>query len=163
IAVLHGSPGTGKTLTAESVAETLRRPLYMVGSSELPTHLSALESSLKSVLKLMTAWNAVLLIDEADVYLEQRSSNELDRNALVSVALRVLEYHSGVLFLTTNRIRTFDEAFLSRVSIGLSWHFLFLVQTAQAFALSCETDLSAEHVMVVVRAQEKFLGQFAVA
>ena len=39
----------------------------------------------------------------------------------MSVALRVLEYHRGVLFLTTNRIKTFDEAFLSRFSIAIKY------------------------------------------
>ncbi|KAK0451608.1 P-loop containing nucleoside triphosphate hydrolase protein [Armillaria borealis] len=121
ISVLHGPPGTGKTLTAESVAELLRRPLYMVGSSELSSESSALERNLRSTLSLATAWDAVLLIDEADVFLEQRSLHELERNALVSVALRVLEYHRGVLFLTTNRIKTFDEAFLSRFSIAIKY------------------------------------------
>ncbi|TFK48813.1 P-loop containing nucleoside triphosphate hydrolase protein [Heliocybe sulcata] len=121
IAVLHGPPGTGKTLTAEAVAEYLQRPLYMVGSSELPTDPSSLEYSLRGILQLATAWDAVLLIDEADVYLEQRSLHELERNALVSVALRVLEYHRGVLFLTTNRIKSFDDAFLSRFSIGIKY------------------------------------------
>ncbi|KAK0223728.1 P-loop containing nucleoside triphosphate hydrolase protein [Armillaria fumosa] len=121
ISVLHGPPGTGKTLTAESVAELLRRPLYMVGSSELSSESSALERNLRSTLSLATAWDAVLLIDEADVFLEQRSLHELERNALVSVALRVLEYHRDVLFLTTNRIKTFDEAFLSRFSIAIKY------------------------------------------
>ncbi|KAK0194293.1 P-loop containing nucleoside triphosphate hydrolase protein [Armillaria mellea] len=124
ISVLHGPPGTGKTLTAEAVAELLRRPLYMVGSSELPSSPSGLERSLQSILSLATAWDAVLLIDEADVYLEQRSLHELQRNALVSVALRVLEYHRGVLFLTTNRISSFDEAFLSRFSIAIKYREL---------------------------------------
>lgn len=40
------------------------------------------------------------------------------RNSLVATFLRLLEYHSGVLFLTTNRVKAFDEAFLSRVSVG---------------------------------------------
>ncbi|KDQ49904.1 hypothetical protein JAAARDRAFT_200418 [Jaapia argillacea MUCL 33604] len=111
ISVLHGPPGTGKTLTAEAVAEHLKRPLYMVGSFELSTNPSYLERNLKRVLNLATAWDAVLLIDEAD----------LERNALVSVALRVLEYHRGVLFLTTNRIGSFDEAFMSRFSIGIKY------------------------------------------
>ncbi|THU75839.1 hypothetical protein K435DRAFT_706297, partial [Dendrothele bispora CBS 962.96] len=35
--------------------------------------------------------------------------------------VRVLEYHRGVLFLTTNRIKTFDEAFLSRFSVAISY------------------------------------------
>jgi hypothetical protein len=124
ISVLHGPPGTGKTLTAESIAEHLHRPIYMVGFSELSTFPDNLELNLRRILKLATAWDAVLLIDEADVFLEQRSLHELERNALVSVALRLLEYHRGVLFLTTNRITTFDEAFLSRFSIAIKYHEL---------------------------------------
>ncbi|KAJ7475163.1 P-loop containing nucleoside triphosphate hydrolase protein [Mycena galericulata] len=121
ICVLHGPPGTGKTLTAEAVAEHLKRPLYVVGTSELSTKPSTLEEKLKSILCLATAWDAVLLIDEADVLLEQRSLHEIERNSLVSVALRVLEYHRGVLFLTTNRLKTFDVAFLSRFSIAIKY------------------------------------------
>ncbi|KAF7328980.1 p-loop containing nucleoside triphosphate hydrolase protein [Mycena venus] len=121
ISVLHGPPGTGKTLTAEAVAEHLKRPLYIVGASELSTTPAVLEEKLKSILSLATAWDAVLLIDEADVFLEQRSLHEIERNSLVSVALRILEYHRGVLFLTTNRIKTFDVAFLSRFSIAIKY------------------------------------------
>ncbi|KAF9231894.1 P-loop containing nucleoside triphosphate hydrolase protein [Melanogaster broomeanus] len=121
IAVLHGPPGTGKTLTAEAVAEHLQRPLYNISSVELSTKPETLESTLKNTLKLATAWDAVLLIDEADVFLEKRSLHELERNALVSAALRVFEYHRGVLFLTTNRIQAFDDAFLSRFSIAIRY------------------------------------------
>ncbi|KAJ7213195.1 hypothetical protein GGX14DRAFT_564233 [Mycena pura] len=119
--VLHGPPGTGKTLTAEAVAEHLERPLYVVGTSELSTVPSELEGKLKSILDLATAWDAVLLIDEADVLLEQRSLHEIERNSLVSVVLRILEYHRGVLLLTTNRVKVFDAAFLSRFSIAIKY------------------------------------------
>lgn len=37
----------------------------------------------------------VVLLDEADVFLEQRTLTDLQRNALVSVFLRVLEYYDG--------------------------------------------------------------------
>ncbi len=40
----------------------------------------------------------VVLLDEADVFLEQRSLANLERNALVSVFLRVLEYYDGNLY-----------------------------------------------------------------
>ncbi|KAH7887430.1 P-loop containing nucleoside triphosphate hydrolase protein [Phlebopus sp. FC_14] len=121
IVVLHGPPGTGKTLTAEAVAEFLKRPLYTINSLELSTRPDELETKLTPILKLATAWDAVLLIDEADVFLEERSLHEVERNALVSVALRLFEYHRGVLFLTTNRIKTFDRAFLSRFSIAIKY------------------------------------------
>ncbi|KAL0568718.1 hypothetical protein V5O48_013259 [Marasmius crinis-equi] len=119
--VLYGPPGTGKTLTAEAVAELLKRPLLTVGSADLPREPSKMEEALRYILQLATSWDAVLLIDEADVFLEQRSLHEIERNALVSVALRVLEYHHGVVFLTTNRIKVFDDAFLSRFSIAVKY------------------------------------------
>jgi hypothetical protein len=60
-------------------------------------------------------------MDEADVFLEERTKLDMQRNALVSVFLRVLEYYNGILILTTNRIGTFDEAFKSRVQLALHY------------------------------------------
>jgi SpoVK/Ycf46/Vps4 family AAA+-type ATPase len=64
-------------------------------------------------------WNAILLLDEADVFLERRSSHEIIRNGLVSVFLRKLEYLEGIMFLTTNRVSEFDEAILTRIHLML--------------------------------------------
>ncbi|KAL9089773.1 MAG: hypothetical protein Q9165_005567 [Trypethelium subeluteriae] len=66
----------------------------------------------------------VVLLDEADVFLEQRSLASLERNALVSVFLRVLEYYDGILLLTSNRVGTFDEAFRSRIQLALHYKSL---------------------------------------
>lgn len=65
--------------------------------------------------------NAVLLIDEADVFLERRTLHDLQRNALVAVFLRLLEYYTGILFLTTNRVASFDDAFRSRIHVPLQF------------------------------------------
>jgi len=124
VSVLHGPPGVGKTMTAEAVAEYTRRPLYIVTSGELGASPGAMEAELKRVLDLAKAFRAVLLLDEADVLLEQRSTNDLVRNALVSIFLRQLEYYQGILFLTTNRVATFDEAFHSRIHISLYYQNL---------------------------------------
>jgi len=43
---------------------------------------------------------------------------------MVGIFLRLLEYHQGVLFLTTNRVKTFDKAFHSRISIALKYEDL---------------------------------------
>lgn len=93
-------------------------PLYVVSAGELGTTVIALERKLSEVLALAT-WKAVLLIDEANIFLEKRSPSNIERNALVGVFLRLLEYYSGVLFLTTNRLDDFDEAFASRFSLTL--------------------------------------------
>ena len=121
ILVLHGPPGVGKTLTAECVAEFSKRPLYIVSSGDLGTNSSALDARLGKILDLASTWKAVLLIDEADVFLERRSLNDMERNSLVSIFLRTLEYYSGILFMTTNRVRTFDDAFKSRIHVPLKY------------------------------------------
>lgn len=61
------------------------------------------------------------LADEADVFLERRESHDIHRNALVSIFLRLLEYFQGILFLTTNRVETFDDAFQSRIHVALRY------------------------------------------
>lgn len=67
--MLHGPPGTGKTLTAEGIAELLKRPLYMVSVGELGTNPHQLETELNKILDVAHSWGAVLLLDEADVFL----------------------------------------------------------------------------------------------
>ena len=124
IILLHGGPGTGKTFTAESVAEIAKKPLYRVSCGDLGTDPTKVEEYLESVLYLGKIWDCVVLLDEADVYLEQRSMESLDRNALVSVFLRVIEYYEGILILTSNRVGTFDEAFKSRLQLALHYENL---------------------------------------
>ncbi|KAL8403740.1 hypothetical protein RB594_008845 [Gaeumannomyces avenae] len=124
ILVLHGPPGVGKTLTAECVAEFSERPLYIVSSGDLGTDASTLDQRLARTLDLASTWKAVLLIDEADVFLERRSLRDMARNALVSIFLRTLEYYGGILFMTTNRIKTFDDAFKSRIHVPLRYNGL---------------------------------------
>ncbi|KAL1851576.1 hypothetical protein Plec18170_006395 [Paecilomyces lecythidis] len=121
VAVLHGPPGTGKTLTAEGIAELLKRPLYMVSAGELGTNSQSLETELTKILDIAHSWGAVLLLDEADVFLEKRTIHDIHRNALVSIFLRLLEYFQGILFLTTNRVETFDDAFQSRIHMALRY------------------------------------------
>ncbi|RPD60635.1 P-loop containing nucleoside triphosphate hydrolase protein [Lentinus tigrinus ALCF2SS1-6] len=127
---LFGPPGVGKTLSAEATSEHVHRPLYVVGGGDLGTKASKLDLSLERVFDIATSWKAIVLIDEADVFLERRSLHDLERNAMVAVFLRHVEYYRGILFLTTNRITSFDEAFLSRIHVAL--HFAELSTSAKA-------------------------------
>ncbi|KAL4914738.1 P-loop containing nucleoside triphosphate hydrolase protein [Aspergillus aurantiobrunneus] len=119
IGLLSGGPGCGKTLTAEAVSEETQRPLYSVSAGELGTNPADVDSRLTLILELSQRWNAILLLDEADVFLQARNDTDVVRNALVSIFLRQLEYYRGIMILTTNRIGIFDPAFESRI------HFSF--------------------------------------
>lgn len=115
IILLHGKPGVGKTSTAECIAELSHRPLLTITCGDLGSYADTIQTELDHWLHLGRLWNGVLVFDEADVFLESRTHGDIQRNSIVSVFLRAIEYHSGLMFLTTNRIGSFDEAVLSRM------------------------------------------------
>ena len=120
--LLYGQPGCGKTLTAEAVAEHLQKPLYSLSLGTLGTTAADLEQRLGEIMNLAANWDALILLDEADSFLETRSStSSLERNAMVSVMLRLVEYFSGILFLTSNRIESLDPAFQTRITLALRY------------------------------------------
>jgi SpoVK/Ycf46/Vps4 family AAA+-type ATPase len=81
------------------------------------------EYELKKLLQYATLWKAVVLLDEADVFLEARDEKSGDgtRNSLVAVFLKELEYFAGIVFLTTNRLKSFDHAMKSRIHLALGY------------------------------------------
>lgn len=125
VVLLHGTPGSGKTLTAETAAEGAQKALISASMGELNRYdlPRSFQLRLKQILTYATMWKAVVLLDEADVFLESRQESLGDgtRNALVAVFLRELEYFSGIVFLTTNRVETFDQAMKSRIHLALEY------------------------------------------
>ena len=104
VILLHGPPGTGKTLTAgmvapfpflllrsnkvlECVAESTKRPLLAITAADLGHEPALLEKSLLTFFRDANDWGAIVLLDEADVYLERRSTQDLTRNSIVSSEL----------------------------------------------------------------------------
>lgn len=145
IFLLHGPPGVGKTLTAEAIAEVLHRPLYYVTMGELGVTPEDLERRLSDVLELCAEWDALAVLDEADVFLETRSNSDLIRNAMVCVMLRILEYHPGILFLTTNRVRRLDPAFESRITVILRYEALHRDSRAQIWRLPAQISSDIDY------------------
>lgn len=121
IVILHGKPGTGKTLTAEAAAEIVNKPLMVLSATELGSTPATVEVNMRRTFEMCKVWDAIILIDESEVYLEARSLGNTARNGLVSAFLRVLEYHQQVIFLTTNHITRLDAAFKSRVSVAIKY------------------------------------------
>jgi hypothetical protein len=95
VILLHGPPGVGKTLTAETIALATGRPLLSVSVAEIGVAAKEAERNLTDFFVDAARWEAVLLMDEADVFVEERLKGDLARNALVSVLLRCLEYYDG--------------------------------------------------------------------
>lgn len=114
-----GEPGTGKTLTAEVYSERMERPLYSVQCSQLGTNENELEQRLNLVLSRASRWGAILLIDEADVYVNARGG-DIQQNAIVGVFLRLLERYRGVIFMTSN-LDSVDDAIYSRATAHVEY------------------------------------------
>lgn len=66
------------------MAERTRAPLYTLSAGDLGTNAKDVEATLQQALDICALWKAVMLIDEADVFLEARSTDNLQRNELVS-------------------------------------------------------------------------------
>jgi SpoVK/Ycf46/Vps4 family AAA+-type ATPase len=120
-----------------------------------------LEERLSDVLELCAGWNAIAILDEADVFLETRSNSDLIRNAMVCVMLRILEYHPGILFLTTNRVRSIDPAFESRITIAVHYESLNLAARRKVWSAQLESisDLGAADIDINSLARQALNGR----
>ncbi|KAJ6563355.1 P-loop containing nucleoside triphosphate hydrolase protein [Mycena vulgaris] len=129
---LFGPPGVGKTLTVAATSEHkssrahsyLRKPLYVVSAGDLGTNHSSFDGALTKIFSLVPVWDAVVFIDEADAFLEERGTADVKRIAMIAVFLRQLEYFQGILFLTTNHVKQFDVTFQSRIHLSLRYNDL---------------------------------------
>jgi hypothetical protein len=146
---LSGNPGVGKTLTAEAIAEITKRPLLMLSAGELGTQAYDTEKKLDMVLEIARQWGCVLLIDEADTFLQERDGHSLTRNAMVCVFLRRLEHFQGILIMITNRKRIIDPAFNSRIHFKVHYPDLSLESRSMIWRNCFEnvpSDLSMSEV-----------------
>ncbi|KAI9882571.1 MAG: hypothetical protein M1823_005681 [Watsoniomyces obsoletus] len=160
IILLHGTPGVGKTTTAECLAENIGRPLYPITCGDLGVTAAEVERSLNITFTLAQAWDCVLLLDEADIFLAHRTRTDLKRNAVVSVFLRELEYYTGILFLTTNRLGTFDEAFIHRIQTAFYYPPLNKEQTEAIWKMNMERTRERKANMTVT--DEGDIWQYAI-
>lgn len=166
VILLHGAPGVGKTATAEAIAMENDRPLFPITCGDLGFSPATVEKSLRDIFRYAHLWECILLLDEADVFFTQRErgGHNLEKNALVGVFLRVLEYYSGILFLTTNRVGILDEAFRSRVHISLWYKHLSLEDTVKILYNNLKRlpkyDRNQKTTDGVLRVQEKEIERF---
>lgn len=116
-----GSPGTGKSMTAEAIASYLNREVFSVNYSQLESkYVGETPKNIKKAFERAKENNAVLIFDEADSFLGKRLTNvsqsaDYGVNITRSVMLLELENFDGVVIFTTNLISNYDEAFKRRI------------------------------------------------
>ncbi|CAI6339167.1 unnamed protein product [Periconia digitata] len=121
VVLFHGGPGTGKSFTAKAFAEVAEKALYQYSCSDIGTDVKDVRVRLRDLIGLENSWNCVALLRDADVLVSRRTLENTVHNTFVTQLIDFLDHFSGILFLTTNQVGTFDEAFMSRVKFSV--HF----------------------------------------
>jgi SpoVK/Ycf46/Vps4 family AAA+-type ATPase len=130
---------------AELIAEQKQRPLLRISCSDLGQYTWETDRALHHLLKLALKCSAIVLIDEADVFLSKRTESGIgynSHNGLVAVFLKHLEYFPGVMFLTSNRKDEFDDAVESRIHIRLQYGALDVEKQAKIW----KSHLKGSHI-----------------
>ncbi|EDN70602.1 AAA ATPase, central region [Beggiatoa sp. PS] len=116
-----GLPGTGKTITAEAVAQTLKLKILRVPYDQLESkYVGETPKNIVKAFEFATQHKAVLFFDEADSFLGKRLENVTQAtdtavNLTRSVMITQLSFYEGIIIFATNLIRNYDPAFLSRI------------------------------------------------
>ncbi len=135
-ALFAGASGTGKTLAAEVLANTLRLDLYRIDlSSVVSKYIGETEKNLRQVFDAAEQGGVILLFDEADALFGKRSEvkDAKDRyaNIEVSYLLQRMECYPGLAILTTNLKSSIDTAFMRRIRFVVQFPFPDAVQRAE--------------------------------
>ncbi|HEU5003843.1 MAG TPA: ATP-binding protein [Actinomycetota bacterium] len=127
-ALFAGPSGTGKTLAAEVLANTLELDLYRIDLSQVVSkYIGETEKNLRRIFSAARGSGAVLLFDEADALFGKRSevrdSHDRYANVEISYLLQAMESYRGLALLTTNMRQALDQAFLRRLRFVVSFPF----------------------------------------
>ncbi|MCY1498764.1 ATP-dependent zinc metalloprotease FtsH [compost metagenome] len=128
-----GDSGTGKTLAAEVLANTLDLALYRIDlSAVVSKYIGETEKNLRRVFDGAEELGAILLFDEADALFGKRSevkdSHDRYANIEVSYLLQRMEGYRGLAILTTNHKAALDSAFARRLRFVVHFPFPDAVQ-----------------------------------
>ena len=133
----YGAPGTGKTALAEYIAHALGRPLIVKRASDLMSkYVGETEQHMAAMFKEAEAEKAVLLLDEADSFLQDRRGAQRTYEVTeVNEMLQGMEHHHGVFICTTNWLDSLDAAALRRFTFKIEFLPLTAPQRAQMFTV----------------------------
>lgn len=125
-ALFSGPSGTGKTLAARLLAAVLQMDLYRLDlSAVVNKYIGETEKNLNQIFSRAEELDVILLLDEGDALLTQRTgvqtSNDRYANLETNFLLQRLESFEGILIVTTNAGDRIDTAFQRRMDVVISF------------------------------------------
>lgn len=123
--IFYGAAGTGKTLTAQAFAKSLKKPVLSFDCSKiLSMYVGESEKNVRKIfdsykeLCVTSKQTPILLLDEADQFLSTRTTSgsgaDKMHNQMQNIFLEQIEKFDGILIATTNLLETLDTAFSRR-------------------------------------------------
>ena len=145
----YGPPGTGKTALAEHIAQALEQPLLIKQASDLMSkYVGETEQHMAAMFREAELEKAVLLLDEADSFLQDRRGAQRTYEVTeVNEMLQGMERYAGIFICTTNLLETLDQAALRRFTFKIKFMPLTREQREAMFvteALAGDASLLSE-------------------
>jgi len=133
----HGAPGTGKTAFAAEIARRLDRPLHVTQAADiLGPYVGMTERNVATAFARAEREGAVLLLDEADSFLQNRRRAERHWQVTeVNQFLTSLERHEGYVVCTTNLVEGLDPAALRRFDFKVGFGYMDEVQAKRMVSM----------------------------
>ena len=163
----HGAPGTGKTALAEYIAQQLERPLMIRRASDLVSKfVGETEQQMAGMFREAEAEKAVLLLDEADSFLQDRRGAQRTYEVTeVNEMLQGMELFGGFFICTTNLMDSIDQAALRRFTFKIRFKPLTAAQRETMFVVealgSDASRLDAALATRLARLDQLCPGDFA--
>ena len=163
----YGAPGTGKTALGEHIARALEKPLIVKQASDLMSKfVGETEQNMAAMFKEAEAEKAVLLLDEADSFLQDRRGAQRTYEVTeVNEMLQQMERFGGIFVCTTNLLDRIDQAALRRFTFKIRFKPLTATQREKMFvAEALDGDaalLEAGHQTRLARLEQLCPGDFA--
>jgi SpoVK/Ycf46/Vps4 family AAA+-type ATPase len=131
----YGAPGTGKTALGEHIAQALERPLIVKQASDLlAKYVGETEQAMAAMFREAEAEKAVLLLDEADSFLQDRRGAQRTYEVTeVNEMLQGMERFNGIFVCTTNLLDRMDQAALRRFTFKIQFKPLTAQQRETMF------------------------------
>ena len=136
---LYGVPGTGKSAYAKFIAKSLKKPIIIKkGSDLLSMFVGGTEQNIALAFKEAKEKHAVLVFDEVDSFLQDRSMAARSWEVTqVNEMLVQMESFDGIFIATTNLIDNLDKACLRRFDLKLEFGYLLPEQAQNLFKKEC--------------------------